>query len=82
MISTAEWVAKRGAAYFRKVPLFLPPIRRSLLAYTGPTVSVTMPCIGATSYHTFVTRPLRTVREQNARKRGALCGLAVLLSQR
>src|ERR1700737_552941 len=36
--STAEWVANRGAAYFRRVPLFF-PLSQVTTAYTGPTVS-------------------------------------------
>src|SRR5713101_10025574 len=36
---TAECVANRGAAYFRKVPLFSPPQLQADAAYTGPTVS-------------------------------------------
>src|SRR3979411_1854996 len=36
--STAECVANRGAAYFRKVPLFSPPDSQVTAAYTGPTV--------------------------------------------
>src|SRR6266849_2503909 len=64
MSSTAECVAKRGAAYFRRSPPFAFPIGRSTAAYTGQTARATMACIGATSYHTLVTRPSRGHRNQ------------------
>src|SRR3984893_432462 len=35
--TAAEWVAKRGAAYFRRSPPFPLPNDRSTTAYTGPT---------------------------------------------
>src|SRR6202140_4753399 len=63
---TAECVANRGAAYFRKVPLFSPPICRSTRPTQDQLFPVTMACIGATMYHTTVTRPLRTRRNQKS----------------
>src|SRR6202165_1739852 len=64
MSSTAECVAKRGAAYFRRSPPFAFPNGRSTAAYTAQTAWATMACIGATSYHTLVTRPSRGHRNQ------------------
>src|SRR3989440_9581089 len=61
---TAECVANRGAAYFRKVPLFSPLIRRSRRPTQDQLFPVTLACIDATSYHTTVTQPLRPVRNQ------------------
>src|ERR1700686_323256 len=63
---TAECVANRGAAYFRKVPLFSPPICRATRPTQDQLFPVTMACIGATMYHTTVTRPLRTRRNQKS----------------
>src|SRR5689334_295581 len=62
---TAECVANRGAAYFRKVPLFSPPICRSTRPTQDQLFPVTRACSGATMYHTTVTRPLRGHRNQN-----------------
>src|SRR3984893_11017600 len=63
---TAECVANRGAAYFRKVPLFSPPICRSTRPTQDQLFPATMACIAATMYHTTVTRPLRTRRNQKS----------------
>src|SRR5438128_3711072 len=67
--STAECVANRGAAYFRKVPLFFPLICRSTRPTQDQLFQVTMACIVATMYHTTVTRPLRGRRNQKVASR-------------
>src|ERR1700686_4986380 len=53
--STAECVANRGAAYFRKVPLFHPLFAGRGDLHRTKLFPMTMACIDATRYHTTVT---------------------------